>query len=39
MQPDEERTEREEADEKQQQKVTFQSCAVKVCQFCETILR
>ena len=39
MQPDEERTEREEADEKQQQKVTFQSCAVRVFQFCACISR
>ena len=39
MQADEERTEREEADEEQQQKETFQRCAVKVCQFCENILR
>ena len=39
MQADEERTEKEEADEEQQQKVTFQSCAVKVCQFCEYIWR
>ena len=39
MQADEERTEREEADEEQQQKVMFQSCAVKVCQICEYISR
>ena len=39
MQADEERTEREEADEEEQQKVTFQSYAVKVCQFCEYISR
>ena len=31
MQADEERTEREEGDEEQQQKVTFKSCAFKVC--------
>ena len=39
MQADEERTERDEADEEQPQKVTFQSCAVKVCPFCEYISR
>ena len=39
MQADEERTEREEADEEQQRKVTSQSCAVKVCQFYEYMLR
>ena len=39
MQADEERTKREEADEEQHRKVTFQSCAVKVCQFCENVSR
>ena len=39
MQADEERTERKEADEEQQQKVTFQSCAIKLCQFCEYVSR
>ena len=39
MQADEERTEREEADEQQQQKVTFGSCSVRVFQFCACISR